>query len=119
MCFEKQSAALGAMPEGTLARTSPQSEPAMTLHTFNKAPTPDRLQLLDPGDAVLLIEDGVYAAQEGQPQLTVPAGVSLHVLTPDLAARGISARIRPEFCSVDHAGFVGLSLAHAKVINWN
>jgi len=91
----------------------------MTLHTFNKAPTTDRLQLLDPGDAVLLIEDAVYVAQEGQPQLTVPAGVSLHVLTPDLAARGISARIRPSFARVGYAGFVELSLSHAKVVNWS
>jgi len=91
----------------------------MSLHTFNKSPTPERLQLLAAGDALLLLEDAVYAAQQAQPPLQVPAGVTLYVLAADLAARGISARIRPDFCSVDHAGFVGLSLAHAKVINWN
>lgn len=91
----------------------------MSLHTFNKPPTPERLQLLAAGDAVLLLEEAVYAAQQVLPPLPVPAGVTLHVLAADLAARGIAARIRPDFCSIDHAGFVDLSLAHAKVINWN
>jgi len=88
----------------------------MSLHTFNKPPTPARLQLLAAGDAVLLLEDAVYAAQTALP---LPAGVALYVLAADLAARGISASIRPNSCFVDYAGFVDLSLAHDKVINWS
>src|SRR3990167_4526974 len=101
----------------------------MTLHTFNKSPDAGEtrllacLRLLAPGDSLLLLEDGVYVALQLQAgmQLSnlIPEGVTLHVLAADLAARGISARIPPAFSSIDYTGFVRLSLAHPRVVNWN
>lgn len=97
----------------------------MILHTFNKSPShsPDLLQscllALLPGDSLLLIEDGVYAALGAIAPPQLPANVRLYLLSEDLAARGISARIPPEFSRVDYQGFVSLCLQHAKVVNWN
>lgn len=95
----------------------------MILHTLNKASLKvlsyDCLSLLSPGDSLLLLEDGVYAALPDAPPLTLPEGVRLYVLAEDLAARGISDRIPPAFTRVDYAGFVALCLAHVKVINWS
>ena len=96
------------------------------LYTCNKAEACTLavlLPLLTADDALLLIEDGVYAALDTaharELLALLPATVARHVLAEDLAARGISDRIQPVFSSVDYAGFVVLSLAHAKVVNWN
>lgn len=97
----------------------------MILHTFNKSPShsPTLLQTcllaLAPGDSLLFIEDGVYAALDARMRANIPPNVPLFLLSEDLAARGISARIAPEFSRVDYQGFVRLCLQHAKVINWN
>jgi tRNA 2-thiouridine synthesizing protein B len=97
----------------------------MTLHTFNKSPAQGAAMLaqcllaLAPGDSLLFIEDAVYAALAGGLPDTLPQDVRLYVLSEDLAARGISARIRPEFSRVDYQGFVALCLQHARVVNWN
>ncbi len=88
------------------------------LHTVNKSPFEKSafkscLDHAKPGDAVLLIEDGVYAATKG----TAPAAriaalngdLSLYALGPDLAARGIPDSAVIEGISVvDYGGFVDL-----------
>lgn len=96
----------------------------MTLHTWNKADTnlaSFRLCLAScrPGDALLLIEDGVYAAT--CPTLAAfaePAELRLFALAGDLAARGISARIPAFLTPVDYGEFVALSVQHARVVSW-
>jgi len=97
----------------------------MALHIINKT-DPTLWQLLQsaihPKDAVLLIEDAVYVALPTYP--LTPGLYALlpqlpcHVLAEDLAARGISAKIRPEFASVSYREFVALCLLHDKVVNW-
>lgn len=100
----------------------------MTLHTWNKADaTRDSFRLclaaLAPGDALLLIEDGVYLAadaavqrmQEARAMTEPPA---LFALAPDLAARGISARISPLVNVIEYADFVALCLQHERVVSW-
>lgn len=101
----------------------------MTLHTYNKSLHAGEarllgcLRLLAPGDSLLLIEDGVYLVPQmhaGMPlRAMVPAGVTLHALLPDLAARGISGKVPVDFSGIDYAGFVQLCLAHPRVVNWN
>src|SRR5690625_7546195 len=73
-----------------------------TLHTVNKSPFSHTtwascLCVCQPGDALLLIEDGVYAALASSPQAEQlqqahKAGVRLYALEPDLGARGLSGQ---------------------------
>jgi tRNA 2-thiouridine synthesizing protein B len=75
------------------------------------------------GDAILLLEEGVYAALTdhvlGRLLLQRSPAVTLAALKEDLAARGISARIPADFSVVSYAEFVALSLAHARVVSWH
>jgi len=98
------------------------------LHTVNKSPfeksTFDScLNHARPGDAVLLIEDGVYAAVKG----TAVAGrvadmngeLSLYALGPDLSARGIKdASLIDGISIVDYGGFVDLVAEHEVSQAW-
>ena len=93
------------------------------LHVINHTP-PDggrdmRLQRVCPGDAVLFIEDGCYAAHDGAPSPPTAAlaeGVRVFVLEADLRARGIAAAAG--VATVDYDGFVDLSAQHNPVISW-
>ncbi len=96
------------------------------LHTLNRpgyrdVPLRTCLALLRPGDALLLIEDGVYAAVDtpGNRELWhgLPERVACHVLAPDVHARGLS-RLQSVFTPVDDAGFVDLVCHHDKTVNW-
>jgi tRNA 2-thiouridine synthesizing protein B len=98
------------------------------LHTVNKSPFEKTafescLNHARPGDAVLLIEDGVYAAVKG----TAPAksaearngDLSLYALGPDLAARGIKdASLMEGVSVVDYGGFVELVTGHDVTQAW-
>lgn len=94
------------------------------LHTVNKPATasaiPACLRLIRPGDALLLIEDGVYAAvdnpQNRELWQALPADIRCHVLENDIRARGVDPA--PPFTAVDDAGFVDLVCHHDKTISW-
>lgn len=96
----------------------------MTLHTWNKADAKAAtckacLAVLAPDDTLLLLEDGVYLALD--PVFTqhfMQAGPRLCLLSADLAARGISARISPVANVIGYREFVALSLQHQQVVNW-
>jgi tRNA 2-thiouridine synthesizing protein B len=97
----------------------------MTLHVINKTTAHlwrDCITALAANDALLLLEDGVFAAIAGhENQLLLqqpPLQLKLYALAEDLAARGITASTSPIFSSISYREFVALSLAHAKVINW-
>lgn len=94
------------------------------LHVVNKSPY-ERNSLdtcvgfVQDGDAVLLIEDGVYAAVKGGKAAAKLAGLDVAVLGPDLAARGITAdKLIDGLKVVDYADFVDLSVAKDKVQSW-
>ncbi len=99
-----------------------------TLHTVNKSPfsTQTLLSCLNhakDGDAILLIEDGVYGGAAGTglaDAVAAKAGsVSLHVLEGDMAARGIVvSRLIDGVTPVDYAGFVKLAAEHALTQAW-
>jgi tRNA 2-thiouridine synthesizing protein B len=99
-----------------------------TLHTVNKSPFASgsllsALRHCKPGDAVLLIEDGVYGALSGSTIANdVKAsldGVALYVLAPDANARGLTEnKILAEAKSVGYDGFVGLVAEHARTQSW-
>ncbi len=99
-----------------------------TLHTVNKSPFEKTslaacLDHVSAGAAVLLIEDGVYAALtqtgvEGQVKGVLDT-VKVYALGPDLQARGLSEdRVIPGISVVDYAGFVDLAAEHDKVQAW-
>lgn len=97
-----------------------------TLHTVNKAlsrsPVLEScLRLLQAGDALLLLEDGVYAARQNAVERSlwhdIPQDVRLYVLGPDLVARGISG-LQAGFTVVDDAGFVQLCCDCDKTVSW-
>jgi len=98
----------------------------MTLHTWNKADhSHASLQLckdcMQAGDALLLLEDGVYLLLRETFRQWTSNNPALHffALTPDLAARGISDRIPAALNLVDYTEFVSLSLQHDKVVSWS
>ena len=88
------------------------------LHVVNKSPT-DRyafdtcFRMASPGDSILLIEDGVYAAManaEFAEKITSRLGdYSFYVLGPDVAARGLGdTPLIEDISVVDYEGFVDL-----------
>jgi tRNA 2-thiouridine synthesizing protein B len=99
-----------------------------TLHTVNKSPfaTQSLLSCLNhckDGDAVLMIEDGVYGGLSGTGLTEIIAEkvktVALFVLSPDLSARGIDdARVMSGVEGVDYAGFVDLVAKHDRTQAW-
>ncbi len=96
------------------------------LHTVNKSPyCSDSLRLCisyaGKDDAVLLIEDGVYAAMCGGNSEAILQGaeVALYALWPDLQARGISEdKLVDGLKVVGYDGFVELAAKHSKVQSW-
>lgn len=98
------------------------------LHTVNKSPfertsLDSCLKFAQPGAAVLLIEDGVYAALTGtsvEDQVKDALNrVKIYVLGPDLKARGFAeGRLINGVSVVDYAGFVDLAAENAKVQAW-
>ncbi len=96
----------------------------MTLHTLNKSPAESRamqdcLTGLSAGDAIILIENGVYAALNSYAQqfAVLDPSVELYVLSADLEARGLSM-LNPRFQPADYDQFVALSCQHDKVVSW-
>jgi tRNA 2-thiouridine synthesizing protein B len=98
------------------------------LHTVNKSPFERNslescLKFAQNGNAVLLIEDGIYAAlkgtsAEGQVKAALD-NLKVYVLGPDLAARGFKEeRVIEGVNVVDYAGFVDLAAENDKVQAW-
>ncbi|MBI5163125.1 MAG: sulfurtransferase complex subunit TusB [Magnetospirillum sp.] len=99
-----------------------------TLHTVNKSPF-ERANLdaclghALPGDAILLIEDGVFAAMKATnlaARMTDAAKTfKLYALAADLKARGMDPANVVDGCTVvDYAGFVDLAAANSAVNAW-
>ena len=97
------------------------------LHIVNKSPSQSRtldscLRLAQDGSALLLIEDGVYAATRGS---TAEAGLreamarlKVYALRPDLEARGVAARVIDGIELVDYGGFVDLACGQPNCQSW-
>ena len=99
-----------------------------TLHTVNKSPfeTQTLLSCLNhckDGDAVLMIEDGIYGGLDGTGLSEIvkdsAARVTLYVLNEDVKARGIDpGRLLGEVTGVDYEGFVDLVTQHDRTQSW-
>lgn len=97
------------------------------LHTINKSPYEKNslescLRYAKKGSALLLIEDGIYAAIKGSAAadlINAANKISFYCLEPDLKARGFaSAKIMEAVKLVDYEGFVDLSVEYDKVQAW-
>ena len=97
------------------------------LHIVNKSPlersTLDScLAAAQPGAAVLLIEDGVYAATRGHAAegrlRAASAQLDIYVLAPDLEARGMAQSLAEGVKTVDYSGFVELVVQHKNCQSW-
>lgn len=98
------------------------------LHIVNKSPYQSSslqscLRMALPGQSVLLIEDGVYAATSGssaQAQITAALGkqVKFYALRPDMDARGVSTKAMDKVTLVDYGGFVDLVAEHKTSNSW-
>lgn len=99
-----------------------------TLHTVNKSPF-ERNSLASclghakPGDAILLIEDGVVGGRKSGSFAARVADAaktcSVFVLGPDLAARGMKPEdLAPGVGTVDYGGFVDLVAKHDRSQSW-
>jgi sulfur relay protein TusB/DsrH len=92
-----------------------------TLHCVVRAPLDGEalalaLPLLRPGDALLLMQDGVRAAF--LEHIDVPKGVETCVLIGDVVRRGLDpTRIRG-FVAIDEGGFVALAARAGRQVCW-
>ena len=98
------------------------------LHTVNKSPfertsLASCLRYARKGDAILLYEDGVYAARRNAKTAAELAAtakdLNLFVLGPDLDARGVAAdQVIEGIQIVDYGGFVDLAAENGPVQAW-
>lgn len=95
------------------------------LHTVNKSPhaapaLADCLRAASPGDSVLLIEDGVYAAISSSETAALcrQHALRLYALQADVEARGLSHCLAEDVELVDDAGFVRLCCAARDLCSW-
>jgi tRNA 2-thiouridine synthesizing protein B len=99
-----------------------------TLHTVNKSPFATQtlqscLGHAKDGDAILMIEDGVYGAAKGTALAALVAAkagtVAIYALSGDMAARGLDAsRLIEGVTPVDYAGFVDLAAKCDRAQAW-
>lgn len=95
----------------------------MVLHTLSASPASpafsDCLLALAPGDALLLLGSGVYAAIENSPARTAleQSGALLYLLESDGAAAGIAARATG-VTAIDTDGFVALTERYLRQMAW-
>lgn len=97
------------------------------LHTVNKSPFERNslkscLAHAKAGSAILLIEDGVYAALDdtaiSDMVKQAMTQVSLYALGPDLEARGVAKRVIDGIKVIDYTGFVDLVVDHPNTQSW-
>jgi len=96
------------------------------LHIINKSPltsvTLDTCLNTATGGDILLIEDAVYAATRGsavEARLRAAMGqFKIHVLLPDLEARGLGDRLIEGVSPVEYGGFVDLVSNNKTCQSW-
>ncbi len=97
------------------------------LHIVNKSHTERNalatcLRLAQDGHALLLIEDGIYAATASAATASGVAAalarLKVYALQPDIDARGMAGRLVDGVTAVDYAGFVDLVQAHPNNQSW-
>ena len=94
------------------------------LHTLRTSPwhadITGMLRLMDEGDDLLLIADGVLAAVENSHFVEIlrTAPISIYVLNEDVQARGLCAQISSDVIMVSYTDFVRLTVKHPVQMSW-
>ena len=97
------------------------------LHIVNKSPFTANsldtcLRVARAGSVILLIEDGVYAAQRGTSVSDHVAAAlgenTVYALEGDVQARGVADKLLEGIQLVDYGGFVDLVAGHDRVQSW-
>lgn len=99
------------------------------LHIVNKSPFQNktlesclRIAGKAEGVALLLVEDGVYAATKGNSLegkiIEAARNIQIYALSPDLEARGMQNAVTEGVKLVDYGGFVDLVVEHSSVQSW-
>ncbi|HGU7026694.1 TPA: sulfurtransferase complex subunit TusB [Escherichia coli] len=94
------------------------------LHTLHRSPWltdfAALLRLLSEGDELLLLQDGVTAAVDGNRYLeslrNVP--IKVYALNEDLIARGLTGQISNDIILIDYTDFVRLTVKHPSQMAW-
>ncbi len=80
------------------------------------------LRLAQPGAALLLTEDAVYAATQAAAATSgITAALKqfkVYALQPDVLARGMAGKLVDGVTAVDYAGFVDLVVEHPNNQSW-
>jgi len=99
----------------------------MLLHIVNKSPFDTNaidscLKNAADGSAILLIEDGIYAAinnsKVSDKVKSAMSNLTVYALEPDIKARGMQDKIMEGIKMVDYNGFVDLTVEHGAVQSW-
>ena len=94
------------------------------LHTLHRSPWRTDfaalLRLLSEGDELLLLQDGVTAAVDGNRYLESlrNAPIKVYALNEDLIARGLTGRISNDIIPIDYTDFVRLTVKHSSQMAW-
>lgn len=95
----------------------------MVLHTLNAAPSSaafrDCLKVLQAGDALVLMGDGVYAALAGTEACSAlqAQGAELFILRADASLAGVT-QPAPGISSIDIEGLVALTERYPRQLAW-
>jgi len=91
------------------------------LHTIhNPAALAPALARCGQEDALLLLEDGVYAALADHPHSARLKGWRVHVLREDLKARGLDEnRLAVGLQPIAMSDFVALTVAFSPILAWS
>lgn len=95
----------------------------MILHTINKSPFLSGAmktcqQFLGKGDAIVLLEDGVYGALRSVP-LHADESVKVYAIAADIGARGIGGSLREDVIMIDYGRFVTLCTEFTLIRSWS
>ncbi|VEB95128.1 tRNA 2-thiouridine synthesizing protein B [Cedecea lapagei] len=94
------------------------------LHTLRQSPfqcdISEMLRYMQPGDDLLLIEDGVIAALNHSRalELLLSAPITVSALQEDVEARGLAVQISTSVERVDYTDFVRLVIKHDQQCAW-
>ncbi len=80
------------------------------------------LRMAQPGHALLLIEDAIYAASlagaESAGLKQALGQLKVYALQPDVEARGMAGKLSDGVTAIDYAGFVDLVAEHPNNQSW-